>query len=361
MRVLIGIGHPAHVHLFKNMIWALEKDGHEVKIATKDRGIIFELIDRYGFTYEKVDRDRDSLYGKALGLAIRESKILRMIIEFKPDISVAMGPIPLAHISKLLNLPCISFTDTEHDRFERLLSDPFVSTICTPSCFKKDLGKKQVRYNGYHELAYLHPNYFKPDSSVFDGLGMSKDDKFIVLRFVSWGASHDVGQHGFDLETKKRFVKELEKRGKVFITSEAKLGNEFDKYRINISPEKIHHLLYYATLYAGEGATMATEAGILGTPSIYISSLAGMMGNFEELENKYGLVYAFADPNKALEKTISLIENKNLKSKWQKKREKLMKDKIDVTKWMTEFIENYPESFKDAKENLKNPERFKFK
>lgn len=361
MKVFVKIGHPGHVHLFKNLIWNLEKRGHEVKIAAKDRGIIFRLLDAYGFTYEKFDRHRDSLNNKALGLVTREIKIFKMVREFKPDISVAMGPIPLAHVSKVLNKPCISFTDTEHDRFERLLSDPFVSAICTPSCFKKDLGKKQVRYNGYHELAYLHPNYFKPDSSVLDTFELSKNDKFIVLRFVSWGASHDVGQHGFDLETKKRFVKELEKRGKVFITSEAKLGNEFDKYRINISPEKIHHLLYYATLYAGEGATMATEAGILGTPSIYISSLAGTMGNFEELENKYGLVYAFADPNKTLEKTISLIENKNLKSKWQKKREQLMKDKIDVTKWMTEFIENYPESFKDAKENLKYQERFKFK
>ena len=203
MRILVDIGHPAHVHLFKNMIWELENDGHKVKIAAKDRSIIFKLLDTQGFVYEKVDRDRNSLPNKALGLAIREFKILKIIRDFKPDISGGMGPAHIAHISKLVNKPCISFTDTEHDRFERLLSDPFVSAICTPSCFKRDLGKKQVRYNGYHELAYLHPTYFTPDSSVLDDLGLSKDDTFIVLRFVSWNASHDAGQYGFDLETKQ--------------------------------------------------------------------------------------------------------------------------------------------------------------
>ena len=349
MRIFIDISHPAHVHMFKNMIWELENNGHEVKIAAKDRGIIFKLLDTYGFAYEKVGRDRNSLRSKAVGLVIREFKILKMVREFKPDISVGMGPIPLAHVSKLINKPCISFTDTEHDRFERLLSDPFVTTICTPSCFKKDLGKKQVRFNGYNELAYLHPNYFKPDPCVLADLRLSKDDKFIIMRFVSWEASHDVGQRGLDLEAKQRFVKELEKHCRVFITSEAKPGKEFDKYRISISPEKLHYLLYYATLYVGEGATMATEAGILGTPSIYISSLAGTMGNFEELEKRYGLVYSFQDPNLALEKALQFLEDEKVKAKWQKKREKLLNEKIDVTKFMIDFIENYPESFNEYK------------
>ena len=345
MRILVDIGHPAHVHLFRNMIRNLEEDGHEVKITAKDRDIIFKLLDAYGFEYEKVDRDRNGLPNKALGLIIREFKILKIIRKFKPDISVAMGPIALAHISKLVSKPCISFTDTEHDRFERLLSDSFVTTICTPSCFKKDLGEKQVRYNGYHELAYLHPNHFEPDTGVLYDLGLDKNDKYVILRFVSWDASHDIGQHGFDFEVKKRLIEKIKKYANVFIISDAELGNELDKYRIRISPEKIHSLLYYATLYAGEGATMATEAGILGTPSIYISSLVGTMGNFEELEKTYGLVYSFREPSAALEKVLQILDDDNSKALWQKKRGHLLDEKLDVTKFMIEFIEKYPESF----------------
>jgi len=42
-----------------------------------------------------------------------------------------------------------------------------------------------------------------------------------------------------------------------------------------------------------------------------------------------------------------LLENENSKKDWQIKREKMLKDKIDVTKFMIDFIENYPESFQE--------------
>jgi predicted glycosyltransferase len=154
-----------------------------------------------------------------------------------------------------------------------------------------------------------------------------------------------VGQRGIKNEIE--LVRELEKYGKVFITSEGKLEGDLEKYKIKVSPEKLHDLLYYATMYIGEGATMASEAAVLGTPAIYVNTLR--LGYTDEEEEKYGVVYNFSDPKtaqkQAFEKAIELLENKNLKSEWRKKRDKLLRDKIDVTKWMTEFVENYPESF----------------
>ena len=189
---------------------------------------------------------------------------------------------------------------------------------------------------------------------MLDEIGLSKDDKFVILRFVSWGASHDVGQHG--IQNKIRLVKELEKYGRVLITSEGQLDKELEKYKIKVSPEKMHDLLNYATLYMGEGATMATESAILGTPSIYISSLVGTMGNFIELEEKYGLMYNYNDSDKAIKKAVELIQKPDAKDEWSKKREILSKDKIDVTAFMVWFIEKYPESF----EKVKKENRFKF-
>ena len=54
MRMLVSIGHPAHVHLFKNLIWALEKHGHEIKIAARDKEIVLYLLDCYDFDYTNV-------------------------------------------------------------------------------------------------------------------------------------------------------------------------------------------------------------------------------------------------------------------------------------------------------------------
>jgi len=348
MKILINIGHPAHVHLFKNMIKKLEK-GHIIKIVTRDKDVTLKLLDAYGFEYEVMSGYYNTMLGKIYDFIKTDLKLFKIAIKTKPDMLIAVGDPYVAQVGKLIRKPSIVFTDTEHAKLANKLTFPFTTVICTPSCYKEYLGKKQVRYNGYHELAYLHPNYFKPDPSVLDDLGLSKNDKFTVLRFVSWDASHDIGQWGLDLKIKQRYIGELEKYGEVFITSEAKLEKELDKYKPRISPEKIHDLLHYATLYVGEGATMATEAGILGTPSIYISSLAGTMGNFEELEKKYGLVYSFRNPDMALEKALQILKDEKVKAKWQKRREKLLNEKMDVTKFMTEFIENYPESFNEYK------------
>jgi len=39
-----------------------------------------------------------------------------------------------------------------------------------------------------------------------------------------------------------------------------------------------------------------------------------------------------------------LLQNKNLKLDWQQKRKIMLNDKIDVSKFLTWFIENFPES-----------------
>jgi len=346
MKVLVDIGHPAHVHLFKNMIWSLEKGGHEVKITATDKENALYLLDAYGFKYETLGKHHKKLLNKLLGLIMRNYKLYKVAKKFKPDIFISHGSMYAAHVATFLGKPHISLEDTEHSIEQIRLYAPFTDVILTSTCFKKDLGKKQVRYNGYHELAYLHPNYFEPDSSVLDDLGLSKDDKFIILRFVSWNASHDIKQKGFDLQTKKELIKEIEKRAQVFITSEKLLTKDFEKYRITIPPERIHDLLYYATMYIGEGATMASEAAVLGTPAIYVNTQR--LGYLDEQEEKYGLVYNISNPETAqkvaLTKAVELLEDENLKSKWQKKREKLLNEKIDVTKFMIDFIENYPES-----------------
>lgn len=349
MKVIIGVGHPKQVHFCKNIARNLIEDGHEVKILAIDKDITLQMLDVYGLDYEVYGIHQDSMVWKAYSMPFRTYRALGISKKFKPDI--LMGGTPyLAYVSKILRKPHIMVSDTEHASVTHWLAYPFTDVICTPSCFKKKINpKKHVPFDGYLELAYLHPNYFTPDPSVLDELELDKDDKFIILRFVAWRASHDIGDMGFS--GKEQVVKSIERYGRVFITSETELPVELEKYRITIPPEKIHHLMYYADMFVGESAPMSTESAILGTPAIFVSTSS--RGYTDELESKYNMIYTFSDPHnaqkKALEKAIELLEDKNTKKKWQKKREKLLNEKIDVTKFMTEFIENYPESFHTLK------------
>lgn len=349
MRVVVDINHPAHVHYFKNFIWEMREKGHEILITASHKDVATRLLRLYGLEYADLGDYGSSLLEKLINIPIMDVKMYRAVKKFHPDILLGFSSTRAAHVSKVLGVPAIIFDDTEHAVWEHRLYVPFAAAILTPNCFYKDLGEKQIRFNGYMELASLHPNRFTPNPAVLAELGLAEGDPFIIVRFVSWQASHDVGQHG--IRDKVGLVKALEEYGRVLITSEGALPAELEEYQIRVSPEKLHDLLYYATLYVGEGGTTASEAAVLGTPSIYISSLVGTMGNFIELEETYDLLYSFTDGEAALAKAIEILQDPASKEKWRSKRERLLEDKIDVTAFMVWFIENYPSSFTEMKEH----------
>ena len=277
--------------------------------------------------------------------------MIRAVKKFNPDIFIGFGSIRAAHASRILRKPCIALDDTEHATWEHILYVPCTDAIITPIWFKKDFGAKHIRYDGYTELAYLHPAYFSPDETVLDEVGLTKDDLFVVLRFVSWDASHDIGHKGIIHKT--RLVHELMPFGKVFISSEGVLPPELEQYRIHIPPDRLHHLLYYATLYIGEGATTASECAVLGTHALYVNTLR--LGYTDEEEEAYGLVYTFSDPaameQDVIEKARELVQNKNIKAEGREKRVKLLKDKIDLTQYIIWFVEHYPDGLFTPWEN----------
>jgi predicted glycosyltransferase len=342
MRIVVDVNHPADYHYFKNLVSKLKKRGHDILITATQKDVSLKLLESSGFDYVDLGSYGNSLIRKVLSVPVIDLKMYNAVKKFDPDILLGLGSIRAPHVSFILGKNSINLEDTEIASQQMILRVPFVSTVWTPACFKRDIGNKQIRYDGYKELAYLHPRYFIPDRQVLDDLGLNDDDIIIILRFVSWESTHDIGANG--LKDKLAAISELEKFGRVLITSEAYLGEDLEKYRITVPPDRLHDLLYYATIYIGEGATMATEAAILGTPSIYLSSIKEKLGSITELSQKYNLLYCFDDQEEALRKAIELIGTPNVKKAWKKKRNRLLREKIDVTAYMVWFVENYPES-----------------
>jgi uncharacterized protein len=349
MRILISIQHPAWAHQFRYVIKELEKKGHTVKVLAINKDRDLELLNAFGIRYESISNTSGkNIIGKALIFVNTTLKISRISRKFKPDMYIGRASPMMAINSFLFRKPHIVFADTELSKFSLFISKLFSDVIITPNCFKIKLGKKHLKINAFKEMFYLHPNYFQPDPSVLSESGLSPEDKFIILRFVSWQAHHDIGQKGLDIEAKRKAVKELSVYGKILISSESPLPDEFEAYRITIPPEKIHHLLYYATLFLGDSQTMTSEAALLGTPAIRSNSFVGPddMGNFKELENKYDIIYSFQKADLAIEKALELLQMPNLKSIWKNKQKRLFADQIDATGFMINFIETYPDSLK---------------
>jgi uncharacterized protein len=353
MNILMDIAHPAHLHLLKNTYFELSKRGHKVLVTVKDIPAAIALLDKLHIPYAYLGGKKDSLLGKAFLQLKYNFKIWWLVVSKKIDIGFSSS-LTLTHISRITRMHSIILDDDDDD-VEPLFvkyAHPYADVVLSPECAKRAT-KKLIAYRGYHELAYLHPNYFVPDASVLTEFGLTEGEPYFVLRFNAFKAHHDIGVQGLSIENKRKLIACLEPKGKVFITTERNIDDEFKKYQLLLSPERAHSFIYYATMLIGDSQTMTSEAAVLGTPAIRSNSFVGKISYLEEEEHKYGLTYGFLpDEFDAMQLKIDqLLSLPNLKEIWQKRRERMLKDKIDVTAFYVWFIENYPESERIMKEN----------
>lgn len=360
MRILIDIGHPAHVHLFKHFAWEMQKKGHTIFFTCREKEFEIELLKSYGFEYKSFGKKYSSKFGKLWGLIEFDIKELFHGLKFRPDLFLSHGSIYAAHAAFLLQKPHISLEDTFN--FEQIkIYLPFTTVVLTGDYEHPVLGDKEIKYAGYHELAYLHPKYFTPDKNILIELGVNKNEKYVIMRFVAWNATHDYGHKGISFENKLKAIREFERYARVFISAEAELPDELKEYKIRIPPYKIHDALNFASLLFGESSTMAEECSMLGTPSIFLNEKGTYYTSHLEKEYQFLFNYSesIADQEKAIEKGIEILTTAGIKEEWQKRRQKMLADKIDVTAFLVWFVENYPESVRIIREQ---PEyQFNFK
>jgi len=317
LNIAISIEHPAWIHQFHAIIKQLQHEGHNVLVLSIKKDVSIELLQKFDITY--------TLIAKSTGKNILEKTWLFIYTalkyylaskKFKADIFIGRASPMLAIASFLQHKPHVIFEDTEHAIIGLFFCKLLSNSILTNSSFRKNLGKKQVLVESYKELFYLHPEQFVPDAAVLSEIGLEPDQPYFVIRFVAWQADHDFGHKGLTMDTKRLVINELKKYGRVLITSEKPLTAEFEEYRISLAPEKIHHLLYFASFLYGESSTMATEAAVLGTQAIFCDFTG--RGYTDELEQKYDLVYNFKldkdSQQKSVAKAIELAKKSNLKA-----------------------------------------------
>ena len=353
MKILIDIAHPAHVHLIKNSYFELKSKGHTVIVTVKDIPSAIQLLKLFEIPYVYLGGKSDSLVGKGF-LQLKFNFLLWKIV-LREKIDIAFGSsLTVAQLSKFTRVKSI-ILDDDDDEVEPLFvkyAHPAADTILSPACAIRKT-TKMIGYAGYHELAYLHPNRFTPDISVLNEIGVLPDEKYFILRFNAFKAHHDAGVQGLSIENKRRIIELLKPFGRVFITTERNIDEEFKPYQLKVSPDKAHSLMYYATMLIGDSQTMTSEAAIMGTPAIRCNTFVRRISYLEEEEFTYNLTYGFLpnDSDAMFSKINELLVFPDLKQEWQVRRAKMLTEKIDVTAFFVWFIENYPSSAETMRSN----------
>ncbi|MCF2560329.1 DUF354 domain-containing protein [Prevotella brevis] len=362
MRILIDIGHPAHVHLFRNYAAEMLSRGHSVLFTCRDKEFEIDLLRANNFQYKSFGKKYKTTISKLWGLLKFDYLEWITALKFKPDLFLSHGSPYAAHASKLVGKPHIAFEDTYN--FEQIrLYEPFTDIIFTGKYEHPSVSKKEIQLPTYHELGYLVPSRFTPDVSVLDVLGVGRDENYTIVRFVSWEASHDIGHKGIPYEMKVKAVKEFAKYGRVFISSEGNLPQELEPYRLRTVPDAIFDVLAFAKLIWGESSTMSEEAAMLGVPSVYFNNNSTFYTR--HLERDYSLIYNLSESKSDLELGINIgvkiLSGQPSQQEFIQRRDKMLKERVDLTDFLVWFTENYPKSKFKMKDDSSLLKQFRIK
>jgi hypothetical protein len=340
LNILIEVNHPAHVHLFRHTAGLLEEKGHKVIWLFKDDPVVIALLSHYGFpaiSLGKKGKGKAQKYLYQLSFLTRTIRIVR-----QHRIALGMGvSMTLPLVSRFTRMKCIGLDDDDMavtPLFAKYANR--AGAILTPAALAgEDRGPHHLTYSGYHELAYLHPNRFRPDPGVLKKLGLRENDRFFIVRFNAFRAHHDQGEAGIGESQRQELIRKLEAFGTVFVSEE----DPRQKGASRIEPWEMHSLMAYATLFAGDSQTMTSEAAVLGTPALKCNTFAGRLSVPNELEKNYGLCYAFlpGDFQMMMAKIDELLARPDLKEEWQKRRQKMLSEKIDVAAFLAGFAETF--------------------
>ena len=342
MNIFVNISHPAHVHFFKNAIKTLSHRGHNVITGARYKEFTIDLLNAYKIKHTVLTEKGQGLTGLIKELIKQQFKISKIIRENQLDLMLQISGIFNAPVGRYYGVPTLAFSDTENDRWGNKLSFSLSRHVIMPTCFDHEVGgswKNQIHYPGYHELAYLVPRYLTKK--------IEPENKFLV-RFVGWQAGHDIGEKGLSIDQKIEIVNILKNFGSVHITSEDPLPDEIAEFACKIHPSEIHDFMVSCKMIVGESATMASEAACMGIPAIFISNTG--RGYTTEQDKKYGLIkhYQLKQWNEIV-RTMKEWASQDLRNEWQERRRNMLKDKIDVTAWMVDLVENYPDGIAKAK------------
>jgi predicted glycosyltransferase len=329
------------VHLFKNAAKILMSRGHHVYFIARDYQITHYLLKTFDLPYINMGRSLKGLHGKIAEFFVLMKNTLAELSRHRPD--VVLGEFLHGLPTSMLKLPSFEFVNGDVGIYPIIYKTIDRATrIFTPEHYRLNLGPRHIRYRGFQQIAYLHPRYFHPDESVLDELGISKNEKYLVLRTNAFDATtHDFGLSQLSEADLLHLIKELSKRIRVFVSTEGRASRNIAPYLIRLKPEQIHHVLYFAELTMTQTITMATESCLLGTPSVVTHPKFLDLSDFRYLA-KNGLLWRASNVESALRLVLRLFEGGYSKSQFASKALKIRENCTDLTKLMVWLSENYP-------------------
>ena len=175
------------------------------QLLPEKKDVTLKLLDHYGFQYSSVGHSgAKSRMEQLKELAVRDWTILRKASKFKPDIIFTRNPAGV-QVARLIG--AIGIFDTDDGIAAGIhfkAAAPFADVITTPDCLNENHGKKHIKYPGYKQGAYLHPDHFLPDPAILKLLSVQPGRFSFWFVLLIWSLSMITTNPGLDINQEQR-------------------------------------------------------------------------------------------------------------------------------------------------------------
>ncbi len=310
-RIWIDLDNSPHVPFFQPIIKKLEQSGYEVWLTGRDAYQVRELLKVYNLKAQVIGGHYGkNKYLKALGLFLRISQLMPLVLLKRPHLAVSHGSRGQTVLTSFLEIPTVVMFDYEHTQ-----GMPFIKPDCAiiPEALPADLPKlkkfgRVVRYPGLKEEVYLPE--FKPDGSILKEMSLNGNDIVVTIRPPATEAHyhnshseqllealiHRVSSHpnarGIILPRNDRQANEIKQ----------KWANLFNEGKLMI-PRRAYNglnLIWHSDIVVSGGGTMNREAAALGVP-VY-SIFRGAIGAIDKYLESSGRLVLLEKPEDVYEK-----------------------------------------------------------
>lgn len=269
MKIIIDLLHPAHLNFFINAIAELKRQEIEVSCVYRSRGDIKLILDHElpNVKTVEVGKHHKSLPGKIMALFHREYQLLRYLKTNDFDLAMGVAGFYIGFPARIQAKSAVTFTDDWEYKTTFYLSKYGSDYLVIPRLIPAG-NSRILKYPGYKELAYLHPEYYKPSDAEIKKAGI-KPENYVFIRLVSSASMNYI-----NLTTKnlKKLFTEIKNEGYEIVLSSEEPNKELEKLCYVLKPPviDIHSWIANAALTISFGDTMARESVLVGTPSIYL-------------------------------------------------------------------------------------------